>query len=120
MNRSLPPSSGVMKPYPLASLNHLTVPVAMTHLPHHVHERAGKALSASRTRPSNDSLTQPAHARGLPKPVDDPAARQVVRGQLDPHAVAQHDADPVPLHPAAEVTERLVAVVELNPEHPAA
>src|SRR5215216_3460650 len=27
--RSLPPSSGVMKPKPLSSLNHLTVPVAM-------------------------------------------------------------------------------------------
>src|SRR3979409_2155353 len=28
-NRSLPPASGVMKPYPFASLNHLTVPVAI-------------------------------------------------------------------------------------------
>src|SRR5947209_2315925 len=28
-NRSRPPSSGVMKPKPLSSLNHLTVPVAM-------------------------------------------------------------------------------------------
>src|SRR5688500_18641725 len=28
--RSLPPSSGVMKPKPFASLNHLTVPVAIT------------------------------------------------------------------------------------------
>src|SRR5215208_6493356 len=28
-NRSSPPSSGVMKPYPLESLNHLTVPVAI-------------------------------------------------------------------------------------------
>src|SRR3954452_23222181 len=27
--RSLPPSSGVMKPKPFSSLNHLTVPVAM-------------------------------------------------------------------------------------------
>src|SRR3954447_14632502 len=27
--RSLPPSSGVMKPKPLSSLNHLTMPVAM-------------------------------------------------------------------------------------------
>src|SRR3954454_12967557 len=30
--RSLPPSSGVMKPKPLSSLNHLTVPVAMCYL----------------------------------------------------------------------------------------
>src|SRR5581483_11932000 len=28
-NRSFPPSSGVMNPYPLSSLNHFTVPVAM-------------------------------------------------------------------------------------------
>ncbi|KFJ70592.1 hypothetical protein DK45_4375 [Bordetella bronchiseptica] len=28
-NRSSPPSSGVMKPNPFASLNHLTVPVAL-------------------------------------------------------------------------------------------
>src|SRR6185437_4319567 len=28
-NTSLPPASGVMKPYPFASLNHLTVPVAI-------------------------------------------------------------------------------------------
>ena len=28
-NRSVPPESGVMKPYPLSLLNHLTVPVAM-------------------------------------------------------------------------------------------
>jgi hypothetical protein len=30
--RSLEPSSGVMKPKPLSSLNHLTVPVAMLFL----------------------------------------------------------------------------------------
>src|SRR5437879_5956101 len=33
-NRSSPPSSGVMKPKPFASLNHLTVPVAIQHVPH--------------------------------------------------------------------------------------
>src|SRR5690349_966616 len=31
--RSSPPPSGVMKPNPLASLNHLTVPVAISDLP---------------------------------------------------------------------------------------
>src|SRR5262249_11609223 len=36
------------------------------------------------------------------------------------HTVAEHDADPVALHSSAEVAERLVAVVELHPEHPAA
>src|SRR3954447_8910679 len=32
-NRSRPPSSGVMKPKPLSSLNHLTVPVPITAIP---------------------------------------------------------------------------------------
>src|SRR5918995_3774091 len=31
-NASLPPSSGVMKPKPFSSLNHLTTPVAIQHL----------------------------------------------------------------------------------------
>jgi ornithine carbamoyltransferase len=33
-NRSSPPSSGVMNPYPFASLNHLTVPVAIQLVPY--------------------------------------------------------------------------------------
>src|SRR5215510_14289901 len=33
-NRSSPPPSGVMKPKPLASLNHFTVPVAISVIPH--------------------------------------------------------------------------------------
>src|SRR5439155_22770283 len=32
-NRSLPPSSGVMNPYPLSALNHFTVPVAIRKTP---------------------------------------------------------------------------------------
>src|SRR6476659_293661 len=43
MNRSLPPSSGVMNPYPFASLNHFTVPVAIKTPPLPFHERARKA-----------------------------------------------------------------------------
>ena len=37
-NRSSPPSSGVMNPYPFASLNHLTVPVAIVLLPSRMNE----------------------------------------------------------------------------------
>src|SRR5215210_3573151 len=55
----------------------------------------------------------------LTKPVHDAAARQIVRRHLDPHAVAEHDANPVPLQPPGEITERLVPVVELHAEHPA-
>src|SRR4051794_10607761 len=48
--RSFDPSSGVMKPYPFASLNHLTVPLAMKkHLPY-CYERVRKALRPNRTR----------------------------------------------------------------------
>src|SRR5439155_16602807 len=67
-------------------------------------------------RPSHSAIQN----HRLSKSVHDPAARQVVRGQLDPHAVAEHDADPIALHPSAEIAERLVAVVELDAEHPPA
>ena len=36
------------------------------------------------------------------------------------HAIAQHDANPVPLEPPREVAERLMTVVELDAEHAAA
>jgi len=32
----------VMKPKPFASLNHLTVPLAMKHLPYVAHEQVGR------------------------------------------------------------------------------
>src|SRR5437588_12049667 len=44
--------------------------------------------------------------------VDDPAAAEVVRRDLDLHAVARIDADPVAPHLAGGVAEGLVAVVE--------
>src|SRR6267378_2257025 len=44
-NTSLPPASGVMKPYPFASLNHLTVPVAIEkHLLYQVRTGSGGAM----------------------------------------------------------------------------
>src|SRR5687767_3996755 len=40
---SFEPSSGVMKPYPFSSLNHLTVPVAMrSHLPLQIRNKFGR------------------------------------------------------------------------------
>src|SRR6187551_297063 len=39
-NRSSPPPSGVMKPNPLASLNHFTVPVGILLVTSHGNERA--------------------------------------------------------------------------------
>src|SRR5262245_17023991 len=56
----------------------------------------------------------------LAKAIDDPSAFQVVGRELDPHAVAEHQPDAIPLHPSTQVAEGLVAVVELNPEHAAA
>src|SRR5680860_1650416 len=50
-------------------------------------------------------------------PVGDPSPIQVVRGQLDLHAIARQDADVVPAHLARDVPEDLVVVVELDAEH---
>src|SRR5215211_2659850 len=55
----------------------------------------------------------------LAKAVHDAAARQIVRRHLDPHTVAEHDTNPVPLQPPGEIAERLVPVVELHAEHAA-
>src|SRR5919198_6402378 len=49
--------------------------------------------------------------------VDDPAASEVVRRDLDLHAVAGIDADPVAAHLAGGVAEGLVAVVERDLVH---
>src|SRR5919204_5234482 len=53
-NTSLPPSAGVMKPYPFASLNHFTVPVAIQkHLLYHEGTGRGGAHRATSTRSGN-------------------------------------------------------------------
>src|SRR5579884_2616320 len=49
--------------------------------------------------------------------VRDPAAGQVVRGELHLHAVAREDPDVVHAHLPGDVREHLVAVLELHPEH---
>src|SRR3954463_3244973 len=50
MNRSFPPSSGVMNPYPFASLNHFTVPVAII---------VSSSLTNSRT--VGEAISPPVH-----------------------------------------------------------
>jgi hypothetical protein len=52
-----------------------------------------------------------------PEPVDDAAAVEVVRRQLDPDPVARVHANAEPPHLAGGVAQRLVTVVELDPEH---
>src|SRR3979409_2167935 len=49
--------------------------------------------------------------------VDDPAARQVVRRQLDAYAVAWGDADEIAPHAPRCVSDQLVAILELDFEH---
>src|SRR5207247_4696467 len=49
--------------------------------------------------------------------VNDAAARQVVRRELDADAVAGRDADEVAPHAAGRVRDELVAVLELHLEH---
>jgi hypothetical protein len=54
--------------------------------------------------------------RRLAVAVDDAAALEVVRRELDPDPVARIDADPVAAHLACGVAERLVTVVERDAE----
>src|SRR2546426_5945494 len=49
--------------------------------------------------------------------IGDAPAREVVRRQLDLHAVARQDADKVHPHLPADVRQHLVSVLELDPEH---
>src|SRR5687768_4029672 len=57
------------------------------------------------------------HAALLLEPVSDAAAREVVRRQLDLHAVAGQDADEVHAHLAAHVGEHAMAALQLHSEH---
>jgi len=52
-----------------------------------------------------------------PMSVDDPRAVEVVRRNLDAHAVAGEDADAEPSHLAGHVAQHLVTIVELHAEH---
>src|SRR5437588_9868019 len=49
--------------------------------------------------------------------VDDAAAREVVRRQLDADAVARRDADEVAAHAARRICDELVAALNLDFEH---
>src|SRR5215472_3146138 len=57
-----------------------------------------------------------ARNRRLLVPVDDAAAAEVVRAQLDDHPVVGQDPDVVHPHLAADMSKNLVPVVELHPE----
>src|SRR4029079_13097253 len=66
--RSSPPPSGVMKPKPLASLNHLTVPVAILCCP----KKIKKGLSPNRVKslsPQERTTIQPCFQRLKPNRV---------------------------------------------------
>src|SRR2546430_1241599 len=49
--------------------------------------------------------------------VNDPSAREVIRGELDADPVAGRDADEVPTHASGRVSDQLVAAFDLNLEH---
>src|SRR5581483_6795054 len=63
---SLPPSAGVMNPYPFASLNHFTVPVAIQTPPLTTKERAEEAHIAQPVlaQLTLDTVAAPAPQRG--------------------------------------------------------
>src|SRR5919112_2699885 len=78
------------------------------------------ARSRSSSRRASAMARQPSHGPpGLLEAVRDAPAREVVRRDLDPDAVAREDADAVAAHLARKVTEHLVPVVELDAEHQA-
>jgi hypothetical protein len=49
-------------------------------------------------------------------PEGDPASRQIIRRDLDRHAVAREDADAESAHVPAERRKHVVAVGQLHPE----
>lgn len=46
--------------------------------------------------------------------IDDSPPRQVIRGQLEVHAVSGEDADPMKPHPSRQVGEHLVTALETH------
>src|SRR5206468_174588 len=91
------------------------------------YERAGATAASSPTQRTTRSERRASSAsnasmrfrspRRLPVAVDDPRAIEVVRRQLDPHAIPRQDADPEAAHLARDVAEDYVVVVELHAEH---
>src|SRR6266849_10979859 len=76
-------------------------------------------MSESVCRSSPVVATPESYARrpgGLLVAVDDPAAVEVVRRELDLHPVAGEDTDAIAPHLPGRVAERLVAAVEGDPE----
>lgn len=63
----------------------------------------------------------PRHSRllmlRLAMPERDAPTRQIVRRKLDDHAVSRQHPDVVTTHAAAQMTEHMVAVLQLNREH---
>src|SRR3954470_23552184 len=75
--------------------------------------RGGEGLRPWRARAVHGSASR------LLEAVRDAPAREVVRRDLDPDAVARQDANAVAAHLAGQVAELLVPVVQLDAEHQA-
>ena len=81
--------------------------------------RLGAHLAGHAGRPPRRGPRAPRdRSRPLAVPVDDPAARQVVRGELHLDPVAGEDLDPVAAHLAGRVAQHVLAGVEAHLEHP--
>src|SRR5919204_7608 len=76
------------------------------------------AARSTRGREAAAASAPPACAGRLPVPVDDPAAGEVIRRELDVDPVAREDPDPVAAHLPGGIPERLLAVVERDLVHP--
>src|SRR4051812_6041669 len=83
-------------------------------------QRTSRSVRACNSRSKvaiSDSSPPVADTNELPVAVDDAGAVEVVRRQLDAHAVARQDADAEAAHLPGDVAEDHVIVVELHAEH---
>src|ERR1700710_2511174 len=76
-----------------------------------------RTASSSTTRPDIARVTRPTAGFRSAVAVDDASAREIVRRQLDLHAIARQDTDVMPAHLARDVGQHLVVVVEPHAEH---
>src|SRR3954453_6851767 len=80
-------------------------------------ERDSNVAAMASIRSRSRTASGPGGRAGLPVPVDDAGAVEVVGRELAADPVAGQDPDPVAPHLSRHVTEHDVVVVELDPEH---
>src|SRR5918997_4520473 len=114
------PASSAVQPWPrrkcvpstITSTDTAATPPARTTAQSSPSQRSTREPSRRRSAPAIASIS-----RSSAMPIDDPRSVEVVGRDLHSHPVAGQDPDAEPPHLPRDVTENLVAVVELHPEH---